>query len=195
MSTNRAKTNAYIFLFALVFNVVMSQSVFANYYTIIDDKSHIYFLGQHAGDDFQGEFKDFSAKIKFNAGDLSNSFVKATINLDSAQTGNMMYDGTLPEKDWFNTSRFKEAYFTSKKITPIEKANTYLMVGDFELKGIKKEISFEFTVFESRDGYTKSQAEFPINRIDYGLGESSDPDADWVSEEIKIKLDLVTRKQ
>lgn len=176
-------------LVALVALFFAPLSAMANPLTIAADQSTITFAGKHAGNDFTGTFEKWTGGIDFNTDDLENSAAKITIDLASAKTGNGMYDGTLPTADWFDVTNHPTATFTSTAFEKTE--NGFRAAGDFTIKGVTKPLTFDFTV--SGDAPIHMTAQFPIHRLDYGIGQNSDPTAEWVDDIIMIKLNVTAK--
>jgi polyisoprenoid-binding protein YceI len=175
----------YLLFVALLF----STSTMANTYEFNPDKSQVTFTATHAGNEFQGEFSEWSADINFDENDLGQSSVMVIFNTASAKTGNAMYDGTLPTADWFDVKNHPQATFQS---TSFEKTDgQYKVTGDLTIKDVTKEIAFDFTL--KGDTPIHMHAAFPINRLDFNIGKSSDGDAEWVSQDIQINLHIETR--
>ena len=104
------------------------------------------------------------------------------------------------EPDFFDAKQFPKLSFTS---TAIKKTgdNTFEVVGDFELKGVKKSITVELkkvgeaeTRMGKRTGYDTS---FTIKRSDYGLtwNQALETGGLLVGDDIKISLDVELLRQ
>ena len=158
----------------------------AKSYSVNHDKSQVTFDAVHAEKPFKGEFHEWSADINFDESDLTNSSVTATFKTASAKTGNLMFDGTLPTKNWFDVAGFPTATFKS---TSFEKTdNGYKAIGDLTIKDISKPISFDFTL--KGDAPVHIRASFPVNRLDYNIGVESDPTGEWLSRDIQMHLHI-----
>lgn len=156
-------------------------------YNVIKDQSRIEFSAEHAGNAFTGVFETWTADIDFDRADLQNSTAKITFETASATTGNALYDGTLPTADWFDVKNHSTAVFQSQSFTKTK--NGFSVTGDLILKNITHPITFDFAL--STQSPTIMTAEFPIDRLTYDIGKSSDPEAEWVSREIEISLQVV----
>lgn len=152
------------------------------------------FSGTHADNIFKGDIKDWTAEIDFDPDNLASSVIHAEINLQSATTGNAMYDGALPQKDWFNTREYPKAVFKSTAITH-NKDNLYQVTGDLTLRGITKSISFDFSLSDLSNTPVRAHASFPIDRLDFDIGKKSDDKAEWVSRDITLTLDITATRQ
>lgn len=137
------------------------------------------FSGQHAGMNFEGNFERWQASIILPP--QSNPTINATFHMNSAKTGDSIYDSTLPEFDWFDVENHALGTFVSTKIAITE--DGYQVLGDLTIKDITKPVSFMLI-----DSDNKLTASFGINRLDYEIGLESDPDAEWVSKTISISM-------
>jgi polyisoprenoid-binding protein YceI len=175
-------------LFFLFFLCIATPSK-AKDYEINYEESAITFSGTHAGNEFEGQFEDWTATVSFDEENLDQSTAIITIDTESAKTGNPMYDGTLPTKDWFDVKTYPTIKFTANQF---EKTLLgFTVTGDLDVKGKTRQTSFEFDL----QGISPKTvtATFPINRISYDIGTQSDPSAEWVSENIDVKVKFVTK--
>lgn len=171
----------------------LSVSALATPYEVDYAQSSLSFSGTHAGDAFEGEFEDWAAEIIFDENNLAESSLTATFATDSAKTGNNMYDGTLPQADWFDSRNHPEAVFQSTEITASNREEgTYTVTGNLTIRGITQPVTFDFNLSDLTNEPVTAQATLSVKRLDFGIGEKSDPTADWVSEDIQIDIQLLT---
>ncbi len=173
--------------------LILSLPASAASYKIDYEKSSLNFSGKHAGKEFKGTFKKWQADIIFDATDLASSKITATFETKSANTGNVLYDRTLPQVDWFNIAEYPSATFTSKTITTNEDG-TYKAEGTLKLRNIEKPFTFNFTLKDPGKEVVSAKASFKINRLEFDIGKQSDPNAEWVSKEISMDLNLTASK-
>jgi cytochrome b561 len=174
----------------MLLGFMLVPSASAASYVVDHDISLLSFTGTHAGDEFTGVFTDWSADIEFDDKNLDASHVRVTIKTESATTDNKMYDGTLPQKDWFNVKKFPEASFVSKSFEKQEDGS-YLAVGDLTIKDITHPVSFGFSLTDLSRSDVVMDAMVTLNRLDFELGKKSDPEAEWVSKDIQLKIHLL----
>lgn len=153
-------------------------------------QSQITFSGTHAGSAFSGTFSDWQADIQVDPAHPEQGHVVVDFAPASAHTGNLMYDGTLPQADWFDVKNHPKAHFASRQIT--SKADgLYHVLGDLTVRGITQPIAFDVRLSDITKPPVRIQARFTIVRLAYDIGRQSDPSAAWVSAEIPVVLDLV----
>ncbi len=162
-------------------------------FTVNKTQSRVAFEGLHEGDRFQGFFKNWDAKIKFNPEALSDSFVQARFKTDTATTGNIMYDSTLLEEDWFDVETYPEALFESGHMS-LNDDGSYKIQGLLTIKDISHPISFDVKISDLSQTPVSVNGAFSIDRLSYQIGVSSDPEGEWVSTEIKVQLTLVATR-
>ena len=156
-------------------------------------QSNIAFSGLHEGDLFEGSFQEWDAEISFNPDGLDESYVRARFKTESATTGNMLYDGTLPEEDWFDVENHPEAVFESQQILP-NSDGSYQVQGSLTMKNISRVISFDVQISDLKQTPVSVNGMFSLNRLDFQIGVSSDPEGEWVSTDIDIQLGLFATK-
>jgi polyisoprenoid-binding protein YceI len=83
-----------------------------------------------------------------------------------------MRDNHLRKEEYFDVKNFPYIRFVSTKITTSSKSGTLFLFGNLTIKNVTREISFPFTAVTQQGGYLFT-GEFRINRIDFGVGESS----------------------
>jgi len=143
--------------------------------------SQVSFAGEHVGMTFSGIFNKWNAELILPP--ETSPKIIATFAIASAKTGDSTYDSTLPEGDWFDVENHPEGIFESSQI--VAQGNDYQVNGTLTLRGISQPVSFLL-----KNGSTILTASFNIDRLAYNIGMDSDPEAEWVSKEIKMTLNL-----
>lgn len=181
-------------LISIVLLLCGGVMVQAGDYRIDHDNSSVTFSGVHAGNNFAGSFGDWEATISFDPDDLDASKLTATFDLSTAKTGNAVYDGALPEADWFKISDFPHGRFDSTAITA-NADGSFRAEGTLTLRDIELPVAFDFSVEDPKAARTKASAEFTIDRLAYDIGKQSDPDAEWVTQDIMMRIDVLADRQ
>ena len=167
--------------------LIISPSTFSAPLNIDTNNSKAEFSGTHAGNKFTGQFNKWSGTV-----DLEGKVIKATFQTDSADTGNPMYDGTLPTADWFNSKEFPHATFESTNIQKISDT-VYKATGNFTIKNNTKPLTFNINIIENTNNLVKGELDFTLNRLDFSLGADSDPNGEWVSLEIPVNVSFTAQ--
>ncbi|WP_371196130.1 YceI family protein [Glaciecola sp. SC05] len=162
--------------------LVAVQTSFAEY-KVSDKDGSVGFSGEHAGMKFSGTFNKWSATLSLPSAPAEEGFIQANFSLKSAKTGDSIYDETLPEGDWFDAVNHPTGEFKSSSV--LKSANGYEVKGTLSLRG--KTLPASFALIRSGE---RLNASFVIDRLAYGIGLDSDPDAEWVSKDIQMTLDI-----
>lgn len=179
------------FFLSFLFLSLLPLIAHAAPYRVDPAASHIRFAGKHAGQDFDGVFEKWDAVINFDPTAPENSKVTVTIDTSSAKTGNAMYDGTLPNADWFDVKNHATATFVS---TSFAKADSgYTVTGDLTIRNVTRPVTFAFTLDGNKP--TVMQADLTLNRLDFGIGANSDPSADWVDDAITLSIKVTAQTE
>jgi polyisoprenoid-binding protein YceI len=152
-------------------------------------KSSIVFSGNHAGTNFTGRFQKWSGQIRFDPAKLPEVKAVILIDLASALTGNKMYDGTLPQADWFATKASRTARFETSSIKAAANGS-YVAHGSLTLRGVSVPVTLPFTlVITGKQAVMQGQTS--VKRLAFGIGKTSDASGEWVSLDIPLKIKVV----
>jgi len=162
----------------------------ADEYEIDYAQSTIGFQTQHTGNDVNGVIGKWHGDITFSAQELAASAVTAVFDMDSAKTGDKIFDGTLPQTDWFDVKKHPQANFKSVSFEQAEQGG-FILRGSFTLKEITNDVVIPFTLVEEGDNKVRAKGTFTLNRLDYALGQVADPKAAWVDENVTVSFDIV----
>lgn len=170
---------------------LLATTALAEPYAVDTTHSTISFAGTHMGTPFKGTFTGWQATINFDKAKPETSTVQATFPLANASTGNPMFDGTLPQPDWFDAKAHPTGTFTSTSVAKTATAGTYAMEGNLTLKGITKQVSFTFVLADTPKGGVSATATVPVDRLAFGIGEKSDKNGEYVGKTVNVTLSLV----
>ena len=149
----------------------VSQTVTTQNQEWVVNSSSVKFKIKNAGFNINGIFSGLTAKIIFDASKGFGNSIDATIESKSVNTGNETRDGHLKKTDYFDVVTFPAV---NMKATLFGKEADGSFKGYFKLtiKGKTKDVLVPFT-FAEKDGKAILKGTFTINRLDYGVGESS----------------------
>ena len=179
---------------SLVFGAVRSWDV---------DKAHsaIYFTVDHIFSKTRGHFNEFDIKVNFDPAQLDQSSFVFTIKVDSIDTNITKRDKHLLSADFFESSKFPEMIFTSKKIT--DAGN-----GMFEVAGTLtvKDKDYDLTLPLKLVGVTEHPAKkgtevagfdgtVVIDRLSHGVGTGKFYEMGVVGKEVEILVTLEVLSQ
>ena len=133
--------------------------------------STVSFKIKNAGFNVDGKFGSVTGSIIFDATKTYNNSIEATIDSKSINTGNGTRDGHLKKKNYFDVETYPKI---SLKATLFGKEKDGSFRGYFKLtmKDKTKDLLLPFSFIETENKGV-FMATFKINRLDYGVGESS----------------------
>ena len=173
----------------LIFGLIFSLSSASQLLKPVDDGSSVKFKIKNFGfNTVTGSFNGIQGTIKFTPENLGASSMDVAVDAKSVNTGINLRDNHLRKEEYFNVKKYPVIRFVSSKISPSSKSGTLFMFGKLTIKDVTREISFPFTAVSQEGGYLFT-GEFKINRIDFGIGESSS-----VSDNLTVILKVFARK-
>jgi polyisoprenoid-binding protein YceI len=116
----------------------------------------------------EGKFKGLAASIKFDAQNLANSAIFATVDAATIDTENTLRNRHLREKeDFFEVAKYPKI---TMKSTKIEKSGSgYIGYFDLTIKKITKNVKIPFN-FTETSGKGVFTGNVTINRKDWAIG-------------------------
>lgn len=172
---------------------VSADAAFDPNWTVNADTSSITFSGMHDGNVYSGSFGNWDAAIQFDPAAPEASEVRVTVATTSATASQKLYSDSLPSPEWFNSSAFPTA---SVEILDFAAAggNNYTSTARLTLKDLTVDTPFAFELDIAGDvARMTGQAIFQRKALD--LGQSSDPNADWVSEDVTVDVVVEATRQ
>lgn len=141
-----------------------------------------------------GKFSRFEGSIVLHdPEDLTALEVELAIDAASITTGIDDRDKHLRTADFFDTENHPEITFKSKRAEK-GSGDAYVLVGDFTLRGVTKEIAIPFRV-TAVGQFLGAESRFTLDRTEYGVSwmRVMDDGSLFVGKEIEIELFIVTR--
>jgi polyisoprenoid-binding protein YceI len=151
--------------------------------------SSLGFTGSKVTGSHPGKFEKISGSVTLVGGKAEGGKVMVTADIDSLKTDQEKLDGHLKSPDFFDAGKFPKATFTSAEIKAGgEGGASHTVIGELELHGVKKTVSFPANITVGADAVTGT-AEFSINRKDFGIVYPGKPD-DLIRDGVVLKLSL-----
>jgi polyisoprenoid-binding protein YceI len=141
----------------------------------------------------KGNFSDFNASVFYDAENISNSWVKAEIQVASVDTRNEMRDNHLRTSDFFDIENHPTITFESTQVEARD--DHFVATGDLTIRGVKKEVELKFEIVGPVDGMQGEQryaadAWLEIDRHDYGVSWNRTLDGGGLVVADKVKIDI-----
>jgi len=175
---------------AWLFLLLVPAAAFARDWQVDPAGSSLTFKGSYQGEGFDGRFKRFDAKIRYDEADLANAKFDVEVDLASADTDNTERDETLLGSDFFATSQFPKAHFVTQSFE--KTANGTVAHGTLTLRDQTRPVTLAVTFAASGDEATLD-VHTTIKRADFGIGAGDD----WadVGTDVPVSAHLVLRAQ
>jgi polyisoprenoid-binding protein YceI len=155
-----------------MFSLILLALLVQSYGTKVNSpRAEIKFSIVNAGFDVDGTIAIRNVEMKFDPENLLASFIHASADPSSIETGIEIRDKHLKRSDYFHATKYPEISIRSKSF---KKTGRHKFTGQFDLtiKGITKTVVIPFTM-KKENGKMKYEAIFEINRLEYGIGEPS----------------------
>jgi polyisoprenoid-binding protein YceI len=141
----------------------------------------ITFKIKNAGLNVTGSFKGFEGEIKFDPELLKTSFIKASVDANTINTGITSRDNHLRKEEYFDVVKYPKISIASSFFG--KDGNNFRGYFKLNMKGVTKDIVIPFT-FEN----TTMKGEFTFDRRDFKIGGNSLILGDNVTVSIQINL-------
>ncbi len=154
-------------------------------------RSTVGFTGSKVTGSHTGSFGEFTGAITYRSA-IESSSVEITIQMASVTTDSERLTGHLKADDFFGVETFPTATFRSSEIVSApssESGTTHNVTGSLTLHGQSKDIRFPATI-TANDQEVTAQAEFSINRKDFGIEYAGMPD-DLIRDAVVIRFNVV----
>ena len=97
----------------------------------------------------------------------------------------------LPQKDWFDTSKFSQAQFVTTSIRKIG-AGHYQAEATLTIKGMMHPVTLPFTLVPEGDHW-RAQGKVTLMRDDFSLGQGMFANETYVKHAVDVLVDLVAK--
>lgn len=164
----------------------------ADTYTVDPAHTRVGFAARHFGiNTVKGKFNEFTGKLVMDGDDLKEA--TATIQVASIDTGVKQRDDHLRTPEFFDAKTHPTITFKSKRIEMA--GQQVVMVGDFTMRGVTKELRLPVTVSKPiKDPWGKTrvglETKVKLNRKDYGIkyNDVLESGIAAVGDEIEIEI-------
>ncbi len=183
---NSLMPNFNIFKYCLVLTCILQSDIApaqVNWKTV---STSVSFKIKNAGINVGGNFDGFNGQLFFDENALATSYLKASVNVESLETGNNLRDEHLQKANYFNTALFPKIEIASKKL--YKKQNAFEELFDKTIKG-KTETLIPFQS-SSNGSDALFTGTFIIDRRDFNVGGNSI----MLSDQVTISIIVNAKK-
>jgi len=149
------------------------------------------FVAGVTGSQVPGTFATSVVTATLDETDPSAGTLEAVVQTSSVSSPNPQVDGSIRDAEWFDVETHPEARFAASAMTAGEvdaDGNATLSVsGTLTIKQRPLEVSFPMTLLDE-DGARVARGEFTVDRREFDLGLSSQPDDSSVDYPVLIRF-------
>jgi polyisoprenoid-binding protein YceI len=141
-----------------------------------------------------GVFKEFDARLRFDADKPAGSRLDVSIKISSADMNSADINKAIAGPEWFDFARHPQAEFHS---TDIRRSTTnpqaYVARGTLTLKGVQQPVELQFTWNAAADGPIM-EGGFTAKRAAFGIGTGEWAATDVIGPDVTVKFRVRLRK-
>jgi len=160
----------------------------STHWTMDKSKSVLSFSAVQSGEAFTGTFERFDAQISFDPNNLAAANVVVSVDLKSADAGDMERTEALPGKEWFYVKKFPTAKFETTSFTH-KGGTSYEAAADLTIRGTTQQIVLPFTL-AIEGGHASMLGSLTLNRRDYNVGTGMWKSEDWADHSVGVNIAL-----
>jgi len=139
-----------------------------------------------------GVFKDFDARIRFDAGKPEGGQIDVTIRTASADMSSADINKAIGGPEWFDFARYPQAAFHAAEIRRVD-GNRFVARGTLSLKGVQQAVEVPFVWTDAADAATM-EGELTLQRAAFGIGTGEWTATNVIGADVKIRFRLKLRK-
>ena len=146
--------------------------------------------------DVLGRFNEVQGTIGYDKSDITKLKAQVTINTASYTSNNKTGEDAVKSQVFLDVNNYPQMTFNSKRVE--KRGDQLIMVGNLNLHGITKEVSFPFTLLEPFKDPTGAMAiaayaTLVINRQDFGIAFTRKlPNGkEFIGNEVTIELNVL----
>lgn len=135
-------------------------------------KSTLSFKGTYQNGPFDGAFAKFAAEIAFDENDVGKDRFDVKVDISSVDTKSSERNDTLRTPDFFDTAKYPQAHFITQSFGKGEDGGLEAK-GSLTIRDKSKPVTLKVKFAGAGDSATLD-VDTTLNRLDFGLGTSSD---------------------
>jgi len=118
------------------------------------------------GGKVKGTFHGLQGDISFDENDLTHSKIEVVVDVTTINTGKSVMNEHAKNESWFNANKYPNITFKSLEIKKLN--NGFSVLGELNMHGVKKALSFPFR-YKQTDSGASFEGQFKVNRKDFGI--------------------------
>ncbi len=143
------------------------------------------FATSWSGQPVTGQFKEWSADIRFSEDAPADSSVTVSINPASVATGDAQRDATLPTEDWLDAAGFPKATFHADGFR--HHGATWTADGQMTIKGVSRPLRLTFALDQTGDRVT-ARGHASVDRTVFGVGKGEFATTEQIPAQVTVSF-------
>lgn len=156
---------------------------------LVPEKSEIRFLAKQMNAPAEGRFRKFSADIQFDPARPDAAKAQIEVELGSIDLNSEEGETEVKRKPWFFVESFPRASFTGNGAKALG-GGKFQLPGKLSIKGLTRDATLVFSV-RQEGGNLIAEGSYPLQRLDFKIGEGAWADTDTVANEVLVRYRVV----
>lgn len=155
------------------------------------ENSSLAFKGSYSGEPFNGEFKNYRAKLYFDPQKPEQGVFDVVIDTTSVTTYTSDWDDTLSGSEWFAFKQFPEAFYSADTFELTDTG--FIAKGNLTIKSISKPIDLVFSWNSVDESTVSFVAQSVVTRGDFEIGSGMWADDSSIGFDVAIDIELTLK--
>ena len=175
----------------LILLLLLSLTGTAQNFKPVDEGSKVHFVIKNFGISTGGDLHGVKGTINFSPQNIKAAVFNVSVAVKTIDTDNNSRDDDLRSGKYFDAEKYPEITIKSTIIDKTNRSATgwFYFTGTLNMHGVTKIITFPFSAVLHGNDYLFS-GQFELNRLDYGVGESSSV----MSKTVKVSISVLAKK-
>jgi len=148
--------------------------------------SHVRFTAVQAGATFDGEWRTWTAELRFAPSQLDASSFDVTITVASVETRDRERNELLMEAEWFDSEAHPQVYYRAARFVDLGDGS-FRADGELVVKGKSTPVPLDFTIVQDGnryvlDGHTR------LDRLELRVGTGEWEDTTWIGQYVDVQV-------
>ncbi len=150
-------------------------------------KSAIRFTAEQAGAEFEGEWKEWSAELRFDPDALGSSSFSVAVTVAGVDTLDRERDETLLDPEFFDGASFPLVHYRANAFSAGAEDGVFIADGAIEVKGSATPAKLRFTVERSADKVLL-RGRTTLDRLALKVGIGEWKDTAWIGQHVDVDV-------
>jgi len=155
------------------------------------ESSYIRFVATQAGADFTGEWREWTADIRFDAENLDAGMFDVSVQAAAVETLDDERDRTLQDAEWFDVEGHPKVRYRARSFR-LRPDGGFAANGSMTVKGSSTPVMLEFSVVQENGRLVlDGQAQLDRLALQVGIGEWAD--TRWIGQYVGVVVHVETK--